>query len=337
MNTNPTLRIGLTLGDVNGVGPEVVLKAVYRGRWPAGWRFALIGPSEILREQARRYCLPTPPTAIAPGEWPPGPRTIVWEAGAEPQLRWRPGHVSAAAARASVAALRAATDAARADRLDAIVTAPIHKGAWGRAGIQSPGHTELLAQWCGVRSFAMMLVGGPLRVVLATRHLPLRLVAGAVTRPAVRCAIEQAKIGLDWLGCCTARIAVCGLNPHAGDSGRLGDEERRIIAPEVMAARRRGWDLSGPIPADTAFHLALQRRYDLVVAMYHDQGLAPLKMIAFEMGVNVTLGLPFVRTSPDHGTAFDIAGRGTANPRSLRAAIRLAGKLAGRPNPWRTS
>ena len=330
------IRIGITLGDINGIGPEIALKAAqgWAHGAAAGVRLVLIGPAEVLREQGERFGLETPPVESC-AQTQGTSRVIAWDVGGEPGLRWRPGSISSCAARASVAALRVAVAAARAGRLDAIVTCPIHKAAWGRAGISAPGHTELLAEWCGVRRFAMMLIGGPLRVLLVTRHIPLRQVARAVTRPAVREAIELGRAGLEWLGLRAARIAVCGLNPHAGDGGRLGTEELRVVAPEVRRARRLGWEVSGPVPADTVFHQALAGRYDLVIAQYHDQGLAPLKMMAFESGVNLTLGLPIIRTSPDHGTAFDIAGRGVATPHSLLEAIRLAAKLAARPNPWR--
>ncbi len=335
MDTNRTLRVGITLGDPNGVGPEIALKAVHRHGWPPNWTFALIGPAAVLSEQARRFHLPMPSIASPIGPWPSRQRVVAWDVGEGGNLRWRPGHISVAAACASIASLRMAYEAVRTGCLDAMVTAPIHKGAWGRAGVRAPGHTELLAEWCGTRRFAMLLTGGRLRVVLVTRHIPLRQVSAVVTRSTVAEAIEQGHAALQWMGCRRKRIAVCGLNPHAGDEGRLGDEERLVIEPAIRAARRKGWDVVGPVSGDVAFRHAYEAHYDLVVAMYHDQGLAPLKLHAFETGVNLTLGLPFVRTSPDHGTAFDIAGRGKADPRSMCAAIRLAGELALRPNPWR--
>jgi 4-hydroxythreonine-4-phosphate dehydrogenase len=216
-----------------------------------------------------------------------------------------------------------------------MVTAPICKEGLKKAGFSMPGHTEYLAECCGTSRFAMMLIGGPLRVLLVTRHLPLRRVADAVTRENVRGAIAIAAEALPWLGCSKGRIGVCGLNPHAGDGGAIGDEEQRIIRPAVMAMRRRGIPAEGPVPPDVMFYQALHGQYDVVVAMYHDQGLGPLKMLAFESGVNVTLGLPMVRTSPDHGTAFDIAGTCRADATSMSAALKLAGKLSARTNPWK--
>ena len=326
--------IGIPLGDVNGIGPEVALKAVGDFPWPASRRFALVGPTGALRAQAMRLRRPLPP-AWAPGlPFPPG-QIALWDTGGDARLRWTPGCVSAAAARAAIGALRAATDAARRGQLSALVTAPICKEGLQRAGLDAPGHTELLAAWTRARRYAMLLEGGGLRVALVTRHLPLRRVADAVTRAAVRETLRLAAEALPWLGCPRGRIAVCGLNPHAGDGGAIGDEERAVVAPEIRAARRRGIPVEGPVPADVVFHQALQGRYDLVVALYHDQGLGPLKTVGFDEGVNITLGLPIVRTSPDHGTAFDIAGRGIADPRSMVAAIRRAAELSSRPNPWR--
>jgi len=327
--------IGITLGDINGIGPEVALKAVYDCPWPASRRFVLVGPALALLEQARRLRRPMPPPWVPGRPFPPG-RTALWDIGGGARLRWTPGRVTAAAARAAVGALRAATDAARRGQFSALVTAPLCKEGLRRAGHAAPGHTELLAEWTRARRYAMLLEGGGLRVALVTRHLPLRRVAGAVTRAAVRETLRLAAEALPWLGCRRGRIAVCGLNPHAGDGGALGDEERTTIVPEIRAARRRGIRAEGPVPADVVFRQALRGRYDLVVALYHDQGLGPLKTVGFDEGVNITLGLPIVRTSPDHGTAFDIAGRGIADPRSMVAAIRRAVELAARPNPWRT-
>jgi 4-hydroxythreonine-4-phosphate dehydrogenase len=220
-------------------------------------------------------------------------------------------------------------------RLDALVTAPICKEGFHEAGIPFPGHTEFLAALTKTRRFAMMLFGGPLRVVLVTRHIPLSEVPQCLTRGKVLEAIRLTAEALPWLGCRRARVAVCGLNPHAGEGGLLGREELTVIGPAVESARREGLRVFGPLPADTVFHAAAHGSFDAVVAMYHDQGLAPLKLIAFESGVNVTLGLPIVRTSPDHGTAFDIAGKNRADPSSMIEAVRNAIFLARRRNPWR--
>ncbi len=324
-------RIGITLGDVNGIGPEVALKAVYRKRWPAGIQFVFIGHPDILAEQAARFALPAPHTATL--EDPPRARTICW-APARIRLKWKPGQLDPDASAAAGEWILAGVDACLRGQLDGLVTAPISKEGFHRAGIDVPGHTEMLADLCGVTRFGMMLFGGPLRVVLATRHLPLRAVPDAVTPAAVEEAIALTADALPWLGARRARIAVCGLNPHAGEGGELGAEDDHVIRPVVERLRERGLRVTGPLPGDTVFHQAAAGDYDAVVAMYHDQGLAPLKLIAFDSGVNLTLGLPIVRTSPDHGTAFALAGRNRANPASMTEALKWAVALARRKNPW---
>jgi 4-hydroxythreonine-4-phosphate dehydrogenase len=218
--------------------------------------------------------------------------------------------------------------------LNALVTAPVNKEAIIRSGHAFIGQTEFLSQLAQAERAVMMLLGQDdrgrwLRVALVTTHLPLKIVAEHITKSKVETAIELAAQACRDLGLPRARIAVCGLNPHAGEGGELGDEEKRTIGPAVLSAQRREFDVTGPLSADTLFYQAYKGDYDAVVAMYHDQGLAPLKMVAFEQGVNWTLGLPFIRTSPDHGTAYDIAGRGIADPSSMIAAVRLAKELAG--------
>ncbi len=326
-------RIGITLGDVNGIGPEVVLKALGDRRCDRRAGYVLIGAAESLRPQARALGLPMPPLLDDPHART-GAKVCLWEPAGVPAPSWRPGRVRADAARAAHAWLLAGIDACRAGCLDALVTAPISKEGFHRARLPSQGHTEILAARTGTRRFAMMLVGGGLRVVLATRHVPLAAVPRAITPALLAETFALTATALPWLGMRRGRIGVCGLNPHAGDGGALGREELSVIAPAVRAARRRGLPIEGPLPGDTVFHEALRGRYAAVVAMYHDQGLAPLKAVAFESGVNVTLGLPIVRTSPDHGTAYGMAGQGRADPSSMIAAIHLAVRLARRPNPW---
>jgi 4-hydroxythreonine-4-phosphate dehydrogenase len=210
-----------------------------------------------------------------------------------------------------------------------MVTAPISKQLMGQAGFAFPGHTELLAEIAGSGDPVMLLVGGSLRVALATIHLALRDVPAQITRPHLERTLAVVNADLRRrFAIAQPRIAVCGLNPHAGEGGRFGDEEAREIAPAVAAARASGIDAEGPLSADSLFHLAAQGRFDAVLAMYHDQGLGPLKLHAFGHAVNVTLGLPLIRTSVDHGTAFDIAGQGRADAGSMEEAIRLAAELA---------
>jgi 4-hydroxythreonine-4-phosphate dehydrogenase len=242
---------------------------------------------------------------------------------------------SPVAARAAVAWLTDGAQRGLSHEIDALVTAPVNKHAIVRSGQPFIGQTEFLSELAGTDRTAMMLLGDDnrgrwLRVALATTHLPLKLVAAQLRPEKIRLAVELAARACDDLGLTRRRVAVCGLNPHAGEDGEFGDEEITIIKPVVDALRAQGLDVVGPLAADTLFYCAYRGDYDAVVAMYHDQGLGPMKMVAFENGVNWTLGLPFIRTSPDHGTAYDIAGQGKANPASMRAAIRLAKQLARR-------
>ncbi len=326
-----TLAIGLTAGDPNGIGPEVALRAALQPQ-PACRRIVLIGHRAVWERAARQIGRALPPEV--PTLEPPLPRRCTWDPDMAPPPLYRPGHVRADAARAAYAYILSAAAAAQNRRLDAIVTAPISKEAFHLAGIREPGHTELLARLTGTRRYAMMLFGNRIRVVLATRHLPLRKVPDALTVDSIVEAVEMLALALPWMGFRRARIGICGLNPHAGDGGALGTEEQTVIAPAIARCRRRGWNVAGPIPADAIFHQHLAGMYDAVVAMYHDQGLGPMKMLSFESGVNLTLGLPIIRTSPDHGTAFDIAGKGVADPSSTRAALDWAARLAARKNPW---
>lgn len=325
--------IGLTAGDPNGVGPEVSLRAALQPQ-PANRRLVLIGPRTVW-ERAARIIGRRPPPDIPSLDAPLPPRAT-WSPDAAPPPAYRPGKIRTDAARSAYAAILAAAAAAQNGRLHAVVTSPICKEAFQRAGLRVPGHTELLAHLAGDVPVAMMLFGDRIRVVLATRHLPLRRVPDALTADAIVEAAGMLALALPWMGFRRARIGVCGLNPHAGDGGALGSEETTVIRPAIARCRRRGWNVQGPIPADAIFHQHLAGRYDAVVAMYHDQGLAPMKMLSFDSGVNLTLGLPYVRTSPDHGTAFDLAGTGKANPASTRAALDWAARLAARKNPWAT-
>jgi len=272
-------RIGITLGDPAGIGPEVALKALRSGQLDRRFDYEIIG-NPLTKHRANAV------------EW-------VVE-GAKRCL---------------------------AGELAALATGPITKELLHRAGYPFTGQTELLAHLSRTKRFAMMLAGGPLRVALVTTHTPLRNVAKLITTRKIVEVIELSDQICRRFGIRRPRIAVAGLNPHAGEGGLLGDEEQRIIAPAVKRAARRGITVSGPHSADTLFYRAAHGQFDAVVAMYHDQGLAPFKLIAFDNGVNLTLGLPFVRTSPDHGTAPDIAGKGIARPDGMIAAINMAARL----------
>ena len=326
--------IGITLGDVTGVGPEVTLKAIATELPKDDIRYLLIGDVHhaqrsnaelglklaiepfVAGENSSRVCITNPLDDPLPEELADG---------------------SPIAARAAVTWIADGAQRCLRHELDALVTAPVNKEAIVRAGHAFVGQTEFLSQLAGVDRTAMMLLGHDederwLRVTLVTTHVPLRQVATHITRDKVLLAIELAAKACCDLGLARTRIAVCGLNPHAGEGGQMGDEEQTTIGPAVLAAQKKNYDVVGPLSGDTVFHHALQGAYDAVVAMYHDQGLAPLKAVAFDTGVNWTLGLPFIRTSPDHGTAYDIAGQGVANPSSMIAAIRLAKQLARNRN-----
>ena len=311
--------IAISLGDPCGIGPEVVVRALAAR---PGIDAVVYGDAGVLARAASIAGVAAPAaervrgvTNLAPGDVPPG----------------KPNDESG---RAQLAYLAAATEAALAGEAGALVTAPISKQWIARAGFAFPGHTEYLASRAGVREFAMMLAGPRLRVTVATTHVALRDVARLLTVDGIASAIWLTADALARrFGVAAPRIAVAGLNPHAGEAGRFGDEEDRLVRPAVEAARARTTaaalpaEITGPHVPDVVFRDAADGRFDAVVALYHDQGLIPLKLLHFDDAVNVTLGLPFVRTSPDHGTAYDIAGTGRARPESFLAAIDLAARL----------
>jgi len=322
--------IAISLGDITGIGPEVTLKALAAEAQSDETRYLLIGDSDSTAALYEQLGLQFPLQPFS--EFGEKGRIFLHDPLREPlPPGLEPG--SPAAARAALAWLTDGAQRCLNHETDALVTAPLSKEAVVRSGQPFIGQTEYLSQLAGTDHTAMMLLGQDdrgrwLRVVLATTHLPLKLVAAQLRPEKIALAIHLAAQACRDLGLARRRVAVCGLNPHAGENGEFGDEEIALITPQIEAARKQGLDVVGPLPADTLFYYAYRGDYDVVVAMYHDQGLAPLKMVAFETGVNWTLGLPFIRTSPDHGTAYDIAGKGQANPSSMRAAIRLARQLA---------
>ena len=288
-------RLAVTVGDPAGIGPEVVSKATTDPRVRAAAEVVPYGPSS---EEVRRA--------------------------------YPPGRLSAAAGQAAYDAIVQATADVQAGRCDALVTAPINKEAFAEAGLPWRGHTDLLAHLTGASRVAMMFYSDALRVVLATVHVPLAEVPRVLTAEVLESTIRLTASELPRFGVSSPRLALAGLNPHAGEHGLMGDEETRVLIPVVESCRAQGIDVVGPLPADTVFVSAVCGTFDAVVACYHDQGLIPAKLVAFGKTVNVTLGLPIVRTSVDHGTAFDIAGHGTADPSSMVEAMLLAARLARR-------
>ncbi len=284
-------RIGLTVGDPAGIGPEITEQAIRDPR-------------------VTQVCTP-----------------VLYDSRSEPV---QVGVADAKGGRASYQAVCRATHDALEGRLDALTTSPINKTSWNLAGLKWPGHTELLADLTGATDVAMMFYTESLRVVLATVHIPLSLVTANLTQARVERTIELAHNELPLFGCPSPRLALAGVNPHAGEKGLIGREEVEILEPAVKSLRNRGINIEGPLPADTIFVRAVKGEFDAVVACYHDQGLIPAKLVGFGKSVNVTLGLPIVRTSVDHGTAYDIAGKGIADHSSLVEAIILAARLTSR-------
>jgi 4-hydroxythreonine-4-phosphate dehydrogenase len=308
-------RLALTTGDPAGIGPEVVLKALASPERPPA-TVIVYGPMAVLLDRAARFALRPPQDLDARVVDVPLDGPV------------EPGRTSAAAGRAAAAAVLRAVADARAGRVQALVTAPLNKESLNAAGHPWPGHTEMLAEAAGTPDVAMMFVGGGLRVALITIHRPLRTVPDAVTPAEVRRVVRLVHRELPRFGVAAPRIALCGLNPHAGEHGLLGREEEQVLIPAVADLRREGLDVSGPFPADSLFVRARRGEFDAVIAGYHDQGLIPVKLAAFGHAVNVTLGLPFVRTSVDHGTGFDIVEKGIADATSLVEAMKVAVELS---------
>jgi 4-hydroxythreonine-4-phosphate dehydrogenase len=315
------------MGEPGGIGPEVIIKAMMSSGIRDHCNPVIIGDIGVMKEAVKMAGLPLkvmPVTRISnslPGKGGIG----VYEVGTSGTFD--KGKPSGHAGRVVVEYVKKAVELALKKEVQAVVTSPVSKESLKMAGHPWPGHTELLAELTGTKSFAMMFVSSELKVVLSTIHIPLRDVPLKIDERRVLRIISLAARGAGMLGIRNPRIAVAGLNPHAGESGHLGREEERVIAPAVKKAQHEGITVTGPHPPDVVFYRALKGDFDIVVCMYHDQGLIPFKMLAFDSGVNVTVGLPIIRTSPDHGTAFDIAWRNMANPSSMIEAIKLATKL----------
>jgi 4-hydroxythreonine-4-phosphate dehydrogenase len=305
--------IAITSGEPSGIGPQIAVAAAVQSQAPT----VLLGDDRLLAAAATRIGI----------DWPPPAHVQVKHVATAANVE--PGRLDARNARYVLRLLDAAIDGCLSGRFRAMATAPVHKGVINDGGVPFTGHTEYLAERTKTPHVVMMLVGGGMRVALATTHLPLARVAAAITVPSLSATLDVLRGDLvRRFGLPRPRIGVAGLNPHAGEGGHLGREEIDVIAPALEAARTRGIDADGPFPADTLFVPAMLARFDAVLAMYHDQGLPVLKHASFGHGVNVTLGLPIVRTSVDHGTALDLAGTGMADVGSMKAALSLADELS---------
>ena len=330
--------LALTSGEPAGIGPDIAIAAWLRRNELGLPPFYLLGDSAFFADRAKLLGLKVALAELGPEDAGAAFANALPVVATGEKATARPGAPDATSANAALASIRRAVDDVRAGRASAVVTNPIAKSVLYRAGFRHPGHTEFLAELAADGGPApqpvMMLWSPALAVVPVTIHLSLR---EAIARLSSDLIVSTARIAVADLkarfGLANPRLAVSGLNPHAGEDGSLGTEDITIVTPAVEILRQQGIDARGPLPADTMFHAAARKTYDCAICMYHDQALIPIKTIAFEDAVNVTLGLPFIRTSPDHGTAFDIAGTGKANPSSLVAALRLAARMAAAPVP----
>jgi 4-hydroxythreonine-4-phosphate dehydrogenase len=325
--------LALTLGEPAGIGPDIAIAAWLRRTEFGLPAFYLLGDRGFIADRAELLGLPIKLADVGAEQASDAFADALPVVATGHAATARPGHPDKSSAAAVIASIRQAVGDVVSGRAGAVVTNPIAKGVLYRAGFEHPGHTEFLAELAATDGRppqpVMMLWSPALAVVPVTIHLPLR---DAITRLSSDLIVTTARIAVADLktrfGLVRPRLAISGLNPHAGEDGTLGSEERTIIAPAIETLRDAGIDVRGPLPADTMFHDAARKTYDCALCMYHDQALIPIKTLAFDDAVNVTLGLPFIRTSPDHGTAFDIAGSGCANPASLIAALRLAARMA---------
>lgn len=337
MNRNRLPLIAVTMGDPAGIGPEIAVKALSdEGIYQVSRLFILGDPNALSQvAQARGGKKIREINAPEQAGREDGCVDVLPVSRLDPVLL-RPGRPSLEGGRSMVSAITRAVDLALDNTIDGIVTGPINKVLMKRAGYSYDGHTQLLAHLTGTKDYAMMLAGEKLRVVLVTIHCALSQVPGLLSIDGIHRILSLARRGLQLdFGIENPVLAVAALNPHGGEEGLFGEEEKDIIAPAIARARSEGIEAVGPLPADTVFYKSISGLYDAVVCMYHDQGLIPLKLLHFSDGVNVTLGLPIVRTSVDHGTAYDIAGKGIADESSLKAAIRAASAIASNRKRFR--
>ncbi len=343
MKKNLKPLIGITMGDAAGVGPEIIVKALERKELSRQGKLVVIGDAKTMEQALSIAQSKLEVQAIKEKDLAQLPennnKIYVLDLKNINLKRLQHGKVNAMTGKAAFKFIEKAVHLAMAGKIDAIVTAPIHKEAINKAGYHFAGHTEILAHLTGTKDYAMMLAHGPFRVVHVTTHSSLKEACARVKKKRVFTVIRLAHEFLQQLGIKNPRIGVAGLNPHSGEDGLFGDEEIKEIGPAIAAAQKEGWQVEGPVPPDTVFTKLKGRQYDAVVAMYHDQGHIPVKLVGFSLkpggqewekmsGINMTLGLPIIRTSVDHGVAFGKAGKGRANPQSMIEAIKLAIKLA---------
>jgi 4-hydroxythreonine-4-phosphate dehydrogenase len=324
----PLPRVAISMGDPGGVGPEIIVRALARDDVRQVCNAVVVGSAEVLGATAEMLKLHLPGRVVrTKSDWAESHELLIHDIETHYPL-FHVGKVSQSNGQAAYQWIVQATQLVLDGNAHALCTAPISKEAIYAAGVEFPGHTELLAHLCGGCEVRMMLAGGGLNAVLQTIHVPLRDVPSLLDESSIARSLEIISNWWQQHAGGLPRIAVCGLNPHAGEAGHIGREDIEIIAPAIRAAAARGLQATGPYPADTVFHRALQGDFDVVLAMYHDQALIPVKTLDFHGGVNLTLGLPIIRTSPDHGTAFEIAGKRKANESSMVAAIKRAAQLA---------
>jgi 4-hydroxythreonine-4-phosphate dehydrogenase len=315
------------MGEPGGIGPEVIARTLYCAEIRDYCNPIVIGDAEVIKEAVKLTGLPLKVSSISSlldSEPKVGAIEII---NVKSRLPVKKGFPSKSSGRAVVKYAKKAVELALRNEVSAIVTAPISKESLKMAGYVWPGHTELLAELTDTKDFAMMFASDRLKIILCTIHIALKDVPRKLSQKLILKTIRLARVGTGMLGIENPRVAVAGLNPHAGESGIMGKEELRSVAPAIKKAQEEGINVSGPYPPDVVFHKAYNGDFDIVVCMYHDQGLIPFKMLAFDTGVNVTVGLPVIRTSPDHGTAFDIAWKNMASPSSMIEAVKLASRM----------
>jgi len=321
--------LGITIGDPSGAGPEISVKALMHDEIKEICRPILIGDEAVIRRvMPIVHCDEKLAVISTPADYSPDSINLISLGVIEEPSEYEFAKVQAKCGKAAFEYIKKGIELAMAGHIDAVVTGPIHKEALSQAGLPYPGHTEIFADLTGTSDYAMMLVGGPLRVIHVTTHVSLREACDRVKRERVHRVIRLAHEAVKGLGIERPKIAVAGLNPHSGEHGLFGDEDMKEIAPAVQQAKEEGLDVAGPVPPDTVFYHCKEGRYDIVVAMYHDQGHIPLKLLDFMGGVNITVGLPIIRTSVDHGTVYGKAGKGTADESSMLKAMEMAVRFA---------